>query len=139
MEALFDSDVILSDDPESKTIVCDCFKNGEPSLTIFLNDETRKAEKRAAKKHIRFDAKSVSTDGTAQGTMINEPEEYAYDVIEASYDHSDGFFTKDSKEVMLKFITDHSAFAQWLAGKLTEVFTGSHLLKRQQEEEKEKN
>jgi hypothetical protein len=133
MEALFDSDVILSDEPEPKTIVCDCFKNGKPIITVLLHDKSRETAKKALYKYIDFDIRNITPKD------LEKLEKYTYDTMTAAYDHSEGMFTQDSKEVMLAYLKKRPAFAQWLAVLLVGVFQGDDELQIANREEEEKN
>jgi hypothetical protein len=136
--ALFSAAAILADEKEERVIELDFFDLPEgqdiPTITIEISNRTREAVRKAADRH--SNVLIQYSKGRPVGKLVNRPDEYCREVLDAAYLDSEGLVDNPSKEVILKLLKREPRLAKELASKLMETFEHSDLY---QDEEDEKN
>lgn len=144
MAFLFDADALKSDVTQETEVQLDRIELEDgttPTLTLKVNDETRKKERAAMKKAVGISIrqKGKGAKSTQEFIPKNEREKYVSDMIDASVINSFGLFEQHTNALLKKACERNPEFAGYLADEIADVFAGSVKLKEEEDEENEKN
>ena len=141
--AMFNAEAILArkSEKEHELTLEECFKipEGEPvpSITIQVNAEIRKFERRIRNKYNTLELE-YRGEG-AKGRMINDPIKYCQEIIKRCYIDSQDLMDNPSKSLLLDIVEQKEDFAVDLASVFIAYFKGAEKAQKDQDELDEKN
>ena len=131
---LFNAEDILKDDAKIETLNLDFLvipdDEDVPELVVKVNKANRESAKKAAHKNRNVNMKN--------GLLVNDQQEYAKAIIRAAY-VSDTLISGGNSSIFCKMLDKNPAIAAKIAGLLSDIFDGSEIEVKEDEEEDRKN
>ena len=141
--AMFSAEAILARkrEKEHELTLEECFEipEGEPvpSMTIQVNAEIRKFERRIRNKYNNIELE-YRGEG-ARGKIVNDPINYCQALIKRCYIDSQDVMDNPSKALLLDIVEQKEDFAGALASVFVAYFKGAEQTQKEQDEIDEKN
>lgn len=142
MPSLLRAEDILNDSQKERTLELSCYELADgqemPVIRLLVNDKTREAYRKAFSRHVMPKAFQRGKRGL-EIQIKDESLEFALSVLRTAMIAADNWIDKPTMDVIETYLKRTSTVTRFIANAIANIFDDEEGLKKQEEEEDEKN